>query len=326
MVKEHVFGACAQPRDRPLDRCGLRTRDHLRRGRRGTRRRCRRSPAAAQRAPRAGHDSKFGEARRIAGRRCRRDRRRHGGARAGSRAAVGARLCGAVGAHAQARAGASRRRSRRDRGRARRDRSGRRARGPRLRPHGDPPLSGGARDRCHASRRHTAARPPDSSGGCRNRACVRRRPVGGDALLPLLLPAERAHAVDARALHAGGLRPRDGARGRRRSGRSAGNRRRGALHHESGPEIGRVRRGGRRRVAWARRRAGVDGPARRLRQGARAAAPRGPGAAQQPQHAQVHGGLRLRRRTTTRTIRTRCASCSSSPDRGASPRGRSAVR
>ena len=90
-------------------------------------------------------------------------------------------------------------------------------RGPGLRPHGDPPVSRGARGRCHASRRRAAARAPDPSGGCRNRARVRLRPVGRDALLPLLLPAARAHAVDARALHAGGLRPRDGARGRRRS-------------------------------------------------------------------------------------------------------------
>ena len=62
--------------------------------------------------------------------------------------------------------------------------------------------------------RHRAA---DPARGRRARARVRRGAVAAVALLPLLLPAERADAVDARALHAGRLRPRDGAgRGRRR--------------------------------------------------------------------------------------------------------------
>ena len=73
---------------------------------------------------------------------------------------------------------------------------------------GDAPLAG----------RHHAAPAADPTGGRRARACVRQRTVGAEPLFPLLLPAARAHAIDAGALHPGRLRPRDGAgRDRRRA-------------------------------------------------------------------------------------------------------------
>ena len=64
-----------------------------------------------------------------------------------------------------------------------------------------------------------AARPADPARGRRARARIRRRPVRAEPLLPLHAPPAAAHAADARALHAGRLRPRDGAGGRLRRGR-----------------------------------------------------------------------------------------------------------
>ena len=66
------------------------------------------------------------------------------------------------------------------------------------------------RDAARRSRRspcgRSVPRTPSSS------ASSSRRCPTAVALLPVLLPAARADAVDARALHAGRLRPRDGAR------------------------------------------------------------------------------------------------------------------
>ena len=172
-------------------------------------------------------------------------------------------------------------RRRGDRRSAREDRSEAQVRHRRLPPHGDPPVPDRARRRRSAARRHGAARPADHAGGCRARARVRPRPVRADPLLPLLLPAARADAGDARALHPGRLRPRARAGGDRRQRGDAGVRRRRPLHRQPGPGERRVRRGRRRCLAEPRRRADADGAPDRLRQEAGPEAARGRGAARQ---------------------------------------------
>ena len=128
--------------------------------------------------------------------------------------------------------------------------------------------------RRRAARRQAAARAPDPARGRGAGARVRQRPVGAVALLPLLLPAARADAGDARALHAVdydremALVAVDERATRRRSS---------ASRATSEPRPGKrgVRRGRRRCVAGARRGADADGTADRVREGARPAAPRG---------------------------------------------------
>ena len=69
---------------------------------------------------------------------------------------------------------------------------------PRISPHGDPSVSGGARGHDHAARRHVARACGRSGPRTRSSSARSSRAVRGDALFPLLLPAARAHAGDAR--------------------------------------------------------------------------------------------------------------------------------
>ena len=134
-------------------------------------------------------------------------------------ARVGDRMCAAVGARACAGPGHRRPRSRGDPLSARERRPEAQA-GARVPAHGDPSVPVRARVDDRAARRHATGHAPDPPRGRRARAPVRQRPVGANALFPLLLPAARTVAGDARALHAGRLRPRTrAARARARQGR-----------------------------------------------------------------------------------------------------------
>ena len=135
-----------------------------------------------------------------------------------------------------------------------------------LRAHGDPSVSGGAGHRGARTQRRHRRHPPDPPEDAELERSVREQPVGRDALPALLLPHARAHAGDARPVHAGRLRPRARARRRRRGPAGRGARvvrRRGALHRESRPQQRRVRDRRARRLAATGHRSRADGTADR---------------------------------------------------------------
>ena len=181
-------------------------------------------------------------------------------------AAVEPRLCAALGADARARSRAHRSRGRDHRRRTRRHRSApSRLTGYRhMAIHPYPiELVDDAKLRDGTVLHVRPIRPEDAE--------LERAFVNGlseqTPLLPLLLSAARAHAGDARAIHSGRLRSRDGARGdRRRDGARADAhaRRRRPLHGESRRRERGVRDRRRGCLAGTRRRAVAHGAIDRL--------------------------------------------------------------
>ena len=254
----------ARPRDlhRPRDRRAVRPGDRVRRRRHDDRadRRPRDGAAAAQPVPGAPPDRALARGR-DAGRVARRQRGRHGGAGAGA----AARLGNGVRAAAAARDGHQphhRRRVGRGGGgcaHRRRQRAAGRAAAIRTRTTTWPSCpTRPATSRCWPLRGggEYTVRPihPDDAQMLQDAGA---RALAREPLLPLRLVDDRAAAVDAGALHADRLRPRDGAggggqgaqrRGGRRDRRDRAHRRRVALHHQPRPVELRVLAGGGRRL------------------------------------------------------------------------------
>ncbi len=149
------------------------------------------------------------------------------------------------------------------------------------------PLRGGGQ---YIVRRHPSERRPDAAG-------TGQAPFTGEPLLPVRVVDARAAPVDARALHADRLRPRDGARGgdqgkncgrRRRDRGDRAHRWRLAVCDQPRPIQLRVLAGGRRRLQRQGPGLAADGKHHGRRAGEGARRNRGPGAGEESRHAEAH--------------------------------------
>ena len=155
---------------------------------------------------------------------------------------------------------------------------------------GHPALPGAARAGVAAARRrpvHRAAHPSERRADAAGPGAA---PFAREPLLPVRVVDARAAAVDARALHADRLRPRDGAgggvqgtkRGRRRRDRGdRAHRRRLAVRDQPRPVQLRVLAGGRRRLQRQGPGLAADGEHHGRRAGEGTRRNRGPGAGEE---------------------------------------------